>query len=333
MIEVINNTSIPTEQVIPFAAASCTERIQYTTSRFQSYGQVTSWQPLAPKAAVHTQSARFQLDYDDHLLLMELANIFRDARFNLWMGEFALSTPCDYRDNVITIPMSVPWLISRGDMYLFTSLARTYIATVNDVSRSIGSTTITLGGEFPPEVGDGVICPLKYGSLVGNTQFSTDLISSNGQINFEFETPRDYTEKFGQFVYTEDDLPKPKSTIAHVISLPDSVFQGRRVRGRLERLRGWGEQWGRDWGAAAREGKRTKDNSYQSNYNETLDERSDYIIKHVVARSLTSGTLLELYNDRYERDKYMLVSDAINCTYANYAYSLSLTYAQRTLRQ
>ena len=304
MLEFTNQTMLT--GIVPYIATSCTERQEFNTSRFHSYNRITTWTAITDKATNHRQEAQYDLIDEDYDNLIDIVNTFSDARYPLYAPEYYLAQRCTYANNVITIP-TPPWAIAQDDICLIFTGSISIAFVVTATSTSLSDTNIS--GAVLTGEGQGLFMPLRKAAAVGATTFESNLKQSTGTIRYEFETPRDYTVGVG----TAANIPLPRNTVQRSSSLPDSEFEGRRVRGR----RGAGQQ---------------RDNAYRSTYEENLDVRSDYTIKTVFAKALTTTSLVSLYDDQNSKFDAMFDSNDISINYSGYTYRCDLNYSRRTLK-
>jgi len=314
MLNFTNNTATATPMVLPYIAAQCAESQQFSTSRFHSYRRVTTWKALIPKAITHRQNVSYVLTQDDYVRLMRIADQFSDERYPLYVPEFGLGLEfSNYTGSAFTVP-TPPWTVeigSYGILFAGKSIATFRVnATPAINTREMVISSGAVQGITPHS--SGLYFPLRRASIVDSAGFSTTLKAATGTITYEFAAPRDYTLAS----FTTNDLPRPRSAIARNSSLPDTTFLGRRVRGRR--------------GTPATQ---AKDNTYQANYVDSLHVRRDYYFKNVVAKALTTTSLIPLHDDQLIRFDAMLELDEFSVNYSRYQWSSTLNYSKRMLRQ
>jgi len=302
MLEFRNLTELDDDAIIPYMATTSTEQLRYNTSRFHSYNGTSSWVALNPNAVSHHQAVRYDIDEDEYVGFSDKLNRFSDARYSVYAPEYALASPARRVGNILNYD-PLPWMISNNDPYLFFN----GIECIAFRAVSATPSSVAIPDNLVGRV-DGILVPLRLCSVIGSAQFSTNLRIAQGQVRYEFQRPRDYTNTS----YTVADFPVPRSVITRNTLLPDSQFLGVRVRGR-------------------RGTNQTKDNIYQATYGGTLDVHNDYKIKSVLAKALVSVALLNLPDDENVPFAAMLESDIIASTYTNYQFNMSVTYSRRTL--
>lgn len=319
------------DNVVVYIASQCSETVTYSTSRFHSYGGETTWIPLQPRALSQRVSANYTLDQPDYNELAAVVNRFTDERYGIYAPDYPVAHKCVHRASGIQFD-SVPWSIEPGMpavLYVGGHYVAFNVGTVND---SRGKTTVT-GDLIDIPNGFGVFMLLAKASVVSSSVMQTTSAQATGSVSYEFETPRDFT--VGN--YTVNDFPNPRGVIRRTISLPDTQFRSERVRGRRGQPfvegTGWGNKWGFDWGGTSQETATQKDNSYQATFVDSVVNKDDYKIKNVLARSLLSGDLLSLQDDNLNRFAAMLDSDVVTTNYNAYAYTITISYSRRRLKQ